>query len=59
MQATNPNKEYTLDLHGVRHSDASREVDKFMYNNISSSVSTLYVITGHSTIMQEIVIENY
>lgn len=50
-------EKYKLDLHGIRHMDVPREVDKFMYNNIRSDVQFLYIITGYSPIMQEIVIE--
>lgn len=50
-------EQYKLDLHGIRHGDVSRVVDKFMYDNIRSDVQTLYIITGYSPVMQEIVIE--
>ena len=50
-------EQYKLDLHGIRHMDVPRAVDKFMYDNIRSDVQTLYIITGYSPVMQEIVIE--
>jgi len=46
-----------LDLHGVRHSEVSRMVDIFLTKNINSDSMFLYVVTGVSDRMQEIVIE--
>ena len=47
----------TLDLHGVRHSEVSRKVDVFMSEMIDSRKQFLYIITGLSNTMQDIVIE--
>ena len=46
-----------LDLHGVRHSEVSRMVDIFLTKNINSDSMFLYVVTGVSDRMQDIVIE--
>mgnify|MGYP001067851180 FL=1 len=46
-----------LDLHGVRHSEVSRMVDIFLTETINSEFSFLYIVTGVSDRMQDIVIE--
>jgi len=45
----------TLDLHGVRHSEVKRLVIKFVEANWDSG-NELKIITGHSPVMQKIVI---
>ncbi len=50
-------KNDTLDLHGVRHSDVSRKVNIFMGEMIDSREPYLYIITGLSNEMQDIVTE--
>ena len=47
----------TLDLHGVRHRDVSRKVDEFLGDTIDSRYPELYIVTGISVDMQDIVIE--
>ena len=44
-----------LDLHGVRHADVEREVIRFIEANWNSG-NELKIITGHSPVMQKIVI---
>lgn len=46
----------TLDLHGVRHADVSKEVDQFLGRHISNTYS-LEIITGYSERMKELVRE--
>lgn len=47
-----------LDLHGVKHSDVHRVVDVFLYENIKrKGVNEIYIITGYSSKMKEIVNE--
>lgn len=47
----------TLDLHGVRHADVSRKVDMFLTETINSELEYLYIVTGVSNDMKQIVIE--
>lgn len=48
----------TLDLHGVRHRDVPRKVDEFLGENINSRLPELFIVTGLSVEMQDIVIES-
>lgn len=50
-------KNDTLDLHGVRHRDVSKKVDEFLGNTIDSRLPELFIVTGLSVEMQDIVIE--
>lgn len=45
-----------LDLHGVRHKDVPRKVDKFLGEMIDSRLPELTIVTGLSVDMQDIVI---
>lgn len=49
-------KSDTLDLHGVRHSEVPKKVDEFLGNTIDSRLPELFIITGLSVDMQDIVI---
>jgi len=44
-----------LDLHGIRHIDAKREVIRFIEDNWRSG-DEIEIITGHSAVMKGIVI---
>ena len=46
----------TLDLHGVRHEQAHNMVDKFVGKHIIAKTQEVYVVTGNSKKMKEIVI---
>jgi len=48
--------EKTLDLHGVRHEQAHNMVDKFVVKHIIAKTPEVYVLTGNSKKMKEIVI---
>ncbi|MCK5605526.1 Smr/MutS family protein [Candidatus Pacearchaeota archaeon] len=45
----------TLDLHGMRHEDARREVIHFIEDNWNTD-NELEIITGNSTKMREVVL---
>jgi DNA-nicking Smr family endonuclease len=45
----------SLDLHGVKHSDAERVVDNFIGGHIVSGTREVEIITGFSVRMKEIV----
>ena len=47
----------TLDLHGVRHEQAYTLVDKFVGKHIIAKTPEVYVVTGNSKKMKEIVEE--
>jgi DNA-nicking Smr family endonuclease len=47
-----------LDLHGVKHADAPRLVDQFLWEQINNKSREAEIITGLSTTMREIVINN-
>ena len=47
----------TLDLHGTRHRDVARKVDEFLGQKIDSRLPELFIVTGLSVEMQDIVIE--
>ncbi len=44
-----------LDLHGVRHGEVSRKIDKFLGEHLLKGTTTINIITGHSTEMKRIV----
>ena len=48
----------TLDLHGVKHSEDPRLVDQFLWEQINNKSREAEIITGLSTAMREIVINN-
>ena len=48
----------TLDLHGVKHSEVPRLVDQFLWEQINKKSREVEIITGLSTVMREIVINN-
>lgn len=50
-------KSDTLDLHGVRHKDVPKKVDEFLGNMIDSRLPELYIVTGISVDMQDIVVD--
>ena len=45
-----------LDLHGTRHRDVKREVISFIEKNFNDYNNDFEVVTGHSSIMKDIVI---
>ena len=52
----------TLDLHGIKHLDATREIDKFLWSSMERNISQVEIITGKSVEMKAIVksiIEEY
>jgi DNA-nicking Smr family endonuclease len=48
----------TLDLHGVKHAEVPRLVDQFLWEQINKKSREVEIITGLSTAMREIVINN-
>ena len=50
-------KSDTLDLHGVRHKDVPKKVDEFLGKMIDSRLPELYIVTGISVDMQDIVVD--
>lgn len=44
-----------LDLHGVRHADVFREVDKFVGFHIMRGTPEIQIVTGHSDEMKYLV----
>jgi DNA-nicking Smr family endonuclease len=44
-----------LDLHGIKHLDAYREVDKFLWNSMQNKITQVEIITGKSLEMKSIV----
>jgi len=50
----NKNK-FSLDLHGVRHIDVSREVDKFIGSHLMGGSKSVIIVTGNSNEMKKIV----
>ena len=46
-----------LDLHGVKHVDAPREVDKFLGQHLMGGSKSVIIITGKSPTMKQIVRE--
>ena len=46
----------TLDLHGMTHEDAKREVIRFIEKHFNDTDVEMEVITGHSTRMKGIVL---
>lgn len=46
----------TLDLHGLTHEDARREVIRFIEDHFNDTDVEMEVITGHSTKMKGIVL---
>lgn len=44
-----------LDLHGVLHSDAPREIDKFLGEHLMRGTKTVHIISGNSDRMKQIV----
>lgn len=47
-----------LDLHGIRHEDVPRKLDVFFWEMMKSDKNQVEIITGISSRMKEIVIEN-
>ena len=47
----------SLDLHGVKHSDAPREIDAFIWQAMQRDHTHVEIITGHSERMKSIVNE--
>lgn len=45
----------TLDLHGLKHEHVYTIVDKFVGSHIVQGTREIYIITGHSKKMKEIV----
>lgn len=46
---------FSLDLHGVRHADVPREVDKFIGSHLMGGTKSVVIITGNSDTMKSIV----
>jgi len=44
-----------LDLHGVRHGDVYRKIDKFIGEHLMAGTQAVNIITGHSIKMKKIV----
>lgn len=44
-----------LDLHGVKHEDVVRQVDKFIWECMQSGISQATIVTGNSDPMKHIV----
>jgi DNA-nicking Smr family endonuclease len=44
-----------LDLHGIKHLDAYREIDKFLWNSMQKKITQVEIITGKSLEMKSIV----
>lgn len=47
-----------LDLHGIKHSDVPRKLDIFFWEMMSIDKNQVEIITGISSRMKEIVIDN-
>ena len=47
-----------LDLHGIKHEDVPRKLDVFFWDMMKSDKHQVEVITGISSRMKEIVINN-
>lgn len=47
----------TLDLHGVKHEDVGRMLDKFFWENMQKNIGCVKIITGKSDEMKKIVNE--
>ena len=47
-----------LDLHGIKHEDVPRKLDVFFWEMMKRDKNQVEVITGISSRMKEIVIEN-
>lgn len=47
----------SLDLHGVKHSEAPREIDTFIWQAMQRDYTHVEIITGHSEKMKAIVNE--
>lgn len=45
----------SLDLHGVRHHDVAREIDKFMGEHLMGGTKAVIIITGNSDEMKKLV----
>ena len=45
-----------LDLHGVKHEDAANEIKRFLEDNWDCG-QMVEIVTGHSSIMKNIVLE--
>lgn len=48
-------KKFSLDLHGVRHANVSREVDKFIGEHLMGGSKSVIIITGNSDEMKRLV----
>lgn len=48
-------KNNSLDLHGIKHVDVPREIDKFMGEHLMSGTKSVIIITGNSDMMKKIV----
>ena len=44
----------TLNLHGLNHEDAHREVERFVNDNWDAPADSLKIITGHSPKMRKV-----
>lgn len=45
----------SLDLHGIKHSEAQVMLDQFLWENMQKKLREVCVITGHSEQMKRIV----
>jgi len=46
---------FSLDLHGVKHKDVPREVDKFIGSHLMGGSNSVIIITGNSDEMKRLV----
>jgi len=46
-----------IDLHGIKHADVSRRLDKFFWECMQKKVSQVTIVTGISPKMKEIVVD--
>lgn len=46
---------FSLDLHGIKHGDVPREIDKFIGSHLMGGSSSVIIITGNSDEMKRLV----
>lgn len=46
-----------LDLHGLKHQDVKRQLDVFFWEAMNKKVGQVEVVTGHSQVMKQLVME--
>lgn len=50
-------KDYIIDLHGVKHKDVPEVIDRYIYQNRNIALCSYEIITGNSPTMKNIVTE--